>query len=186
VRGKLRGELEAIAQQKAREELAKRVAAQKAREAEEKWIAELEKQAAEEKHVQPNSRWIAMVPFGVGQFQNGNVPLGAVFAVSEALLGTASLVSIVIFNKLVSTDTSQLPSSAYPQLNGQILTAARVNQVTFAGWAALTVAGIVQAQVAFVPERTTTQKRPVPPRPKLTPVAAPVPGGAVLGISGTF
>lgn len=187
VRGKLRGELEAIAQQKARDELAKRVAAQKAREAEEKWIAELEKQAAEEKRVQPNSRWIAMVPFGVGQFQNGDVRLGVVFAAGEALLGGASLATIVIVNKLASTDPGpDSTGSLRNQLNSQIRTATTVNVVTFAGWAALTVAGVLQAQIAFVPERTTTQKRPVPPRPKLTPVAAPAPGGGILGIAGTF
>src|SRR5262249_35979026 len=66
VRGGLRAELEALMQQKAREELAKRVAAQKAREADEKWIAELQRLAGEERRVEPNSRWIAMVPLGVG------------------------------------------------------------------------------------------------------------------------
>jgi len=185
VRGTLRRELEEIAQQKARDELAKRVAAQKAREAQEKWIAALERQAAEEKRVQPNSRWMAMVPFGVGQFQNGDVRLGVAFAVGEVLLGGASLVSIVVVNKLASTDVGE-SAALIAQLNSQIRTASRVNQVTFAAWAALTVAGVVQAQVGFVPERTTTQKRPLPPRPQLSPVAAPVPGGAVLGLAGTF
>jgi hypothetical protein len=187
VRGKLRGELEGIAQQKAREELAKRVAAQKAREAQEKWITELQKLAGQEKRVRPNSRLIAMVPFGVGQFQNGDARLGVVFAAGEALLGGASLATVVIVNKLASTDPGADPTgSIRVQLNSQLRTASTVNAVMFAGWAALTVAGVVQAQVAFVPERTTTVKRPVPPRPKLTPVAAPMPGGGFLGITGTF
>ncbi|MFT3766012.1 MAG: hypothetical protein QM820_10920 [Minicystis sp.] len=185
VRGALRPELEAIAQQKAREELAKRVGAQKAREAEEKWITELERLAGEERRVEPNSRWIAMVPFGVGQFQNGDVRLGIVFAASEVLLGGASLVTVAIVNKLASTDVTRTPVNL-PALNSQIRTAVLVNQITFAAWAAVTVAGVVQAQVGFVPQRITTQKRPVPPRPRLTPIAAPVPGGGVFGLSGTF
>ena len=183
VRGALRPELEAIAQQKAREELAKRVAEQKVREADEKWIAEIQRLAGEEKRVAPNSRWIAMVPFGVGQLQNGDVRLGVTFAVAEALLGGASLVSVAIVNKLASMENDPATREA---LNSQLRTVTIVNQVTFAAWAAVTVAGVIQAQVGFVPERTTTRKRPVPPRPKVTPVAAPVPGGAVLGVVGTF
>lgn len=187
VRGALRPELEAIAQQKAREELARRVAAQKARDADEKWIAELEKLAGQEKRVIPNSRWIAMVPFGVGQFQNGNVGAGIAFAAGEVLFGGAALVSIAVVNKLASTDVGPHPSQAVVDaLNSQIRTATTVNQITFAAWAAITIAGVIQAQVSFVPEHTTTAPRPIPSRPKLAPVAAPVPGGGVLGVTGTF
>jgi hypothetical protein len=32
----------------------------------------------------------------------------------------------------------------------------------------------------------TYHDRPIPLRPKLAPVAVPVPGGAVLGLGGTF
>jgi hypothetical protein len=78
------------------------------------------------------------------------------------------------------------PQIDYTKLNAQLRTAVTVNQITFVAWAALTVAGVVQAQVGFVPERITVQKRPVPPRPTLLPIAAPVPGGAVLGLTGTF
>jgi hypothetical protein len=189
VRGGLRAELEALAQQKAREELAKRVAAQKAREADERWIAELQRLAGEERVVEPNSRWVAMVPFGVGQYQNGDIRLGVVFTVGEALLGGSALISVAVYNKLASTDLTQHPNNMrvdVPKLNQQIITAATVNQICFAGWAALSAAGVVQAQVAFVPERVTFRKRPVPPRPTVTPVAAPLPGGAVLGLTGTF
>jgi hypothetical protein len=190
VRGGLRAELEALAQQKAREELAKRVAAQKAREADEKWIAELQRLSGEERWVEPNSRWIAMVPFGGGQYQNGDVRLGVVFTVGEALLGGGALISLAVYNKLAKTDVTQRTANNqpvdFPKLNQQIMTAATVNQVCFVAWAALTAAGVVQAQVAFVPERVTFHKRPVPPRPTVTPVAAPLPGGAILGLTGNF
>ncbi|APR88197.1 Tetratricopeptide TPR_2 repeat protein [Minicystis rosea] len=184
VRGALRPELEAIAQQKARDELQKRVAGQKAREAEEKWLAELERLAGEERRIEPNSRWIAMVPFGVGQFQNGDVRLGVVFAAGEVLLGGASLVTVAVVNRLASSFS--VPNVDKNALSRQIKTVTTVNQITFAAWAAVTVAGVLQAQFGFVPERTTTVKRPIPPRPKIAPVAAPVPGGAIFGVTGTF
>ena len=186
VRGTLRPELEAIAQQKARDELAKRVASQKARDAEEKWIAELERRAGEEKRVLPNSRWIAMVPFGVGQFQNGDTALGVVFATSEALVGTASLVLVAVMNKLASQCAGLAECPQAIAVTEQIRVVTVANQITFSAWAAITAAGIAQAQIGFVPERTTTVKRPVPPRPKMVPVAAPIPGGVVFGLSGVF
>lgn len=183
VRGALRPELEAIAQQKAREELARRIKEQKRRDADEKWIADLVLRAGEMPRVTSNSRWIAMVPFGVGQFQNGNVPLGVAFAAGEALFGGTSLLMVAIVNKLASTDPTMV---VLKELNSRLRTMTMVNWVAFGGWAALTVAGVIQAQVAFVPERTTHVKRPVPPRPSLAPVASPVPGGAVLGVVGRF
>ena len=189
VHGALRPELEAIAQSKARDELAKRVAAQKLHDAEEKWIAELQRLAGEERRVELNSRLIAMVPLGVGQFQNGDIRLGIAFAAGEALLGGTSLVTVAIVNKLASIHVSSgLVDTT--KLNAKIRAAVIVNQITFATWGVLTVAGVIQAQVGFVPERTTLQKRLVPPRPTLAPMpipfAAPVPGGAVVGLTGAF
>lgn len=184
VRGTLRRELEDIAALRAKEELQKRVAAQKAREADEKWVVELQRLASE--RVSPASRFVAMVPFGVGQFQNGDTRLGITFAVGEVLLGGASLVAIAVVNKIASTEVTYATSNdELARLNTQLRTASVVNQVTFAAWAALTVAGVVQAQVAFIPERPLP-KRPIPPRPRLVPVASPVPGGAVIGVVGTF
>jgi hypothetical protein len=186
VRGQLRPELEAIAQQRAREELTRRMAGQKQRDAEEKWISELERLAGQETRVVPNSRWIAMVPFGVGQFQNGDTRLGVVFAAGEVILGAAALVTVAIVNKLAVDLFDPTLSIDKNATNARIRTVTVVNQITFAAWAAVTVAGIVQAQVGFVPEHSTTQARPVPPRPKVGPLAAPVPGGAVFGLAGTF
>ncbi len=190
VRGTIAAELRAILQQREREAEQQRLLAQQARDAERKWIEDLERLAARERTVEPNSRWIALVPFGIGQFQNGDLRLGVFFAAGEAVLGGASLVTVAIVNSLASTNigiraTTNQPVNV-PALNANIITASRVNQVTFAAWGALTVAGIIQAQVAFVPEKVTFHERPIPPRPKLLPVASPVPGGAVLGVAGTF
>jgi hypothetical protein len=181
VRGSMAAELRAIVQQRAKEAEQKRLAAQKAREAEEKWITEISEKAAMERWVEPNSRWIAMVPFGIGQFQNGDTRLGITFAVGETLLGGASLVSVFVYNKLAPAAING-NTAAQSYVNSAVL----VNRITFAAWAALTLGGVIQAQVAFVPEKVTFHKRPIPPRPKIAPVAAPLPGGAVIGLTGTF
>jgi hypothetical protein len=184
VRGMLRPELEAIEKQRAREELARRVAVQKAREAEEAWIFELQKLAEQQTEVRTSSRWVAMVPFGVGQFQNGDTKLGVAFAVGEVLFGGAAVGGVAAMFKLTATTPAN--DAQRQALNSQLRTVGVVNQVGFAGWAALAVAGVIQAQVAFVPEKPVTVKRKLPPRPRLAPVATPLPGGGYLGLGGTF
>ncbi len=187
VRSALANELRSIAQRQALEAEQKRLAAQKAHDDEEKWITDLQRQAGRERWVESNSRWLALVPFGIGQFQNGETRLGITFAAGEAILGSASLVSVAIVNSLASTNVyGRSPAINIPALNANLSTAVTVNRISFGAWAALTLAGVIQAQVAFVPEKVTYHDRPVPPRPKLVPIAAPVPRGAVLGVGGTF
>jgi hypothetical protein len=188
VRGALSAELRTILEQREKDAAMKRLAAQQAHDKEEAWIAELQRLAA--LRIEHNSRWIALVPFGIGQFQNGDVPLAVLFAAGEATLGGASLVSVAIINSLASINPNQRTASNQPPdltaLNTRINTFTEVNRVTFAAWGALTLAGVIQAQVAFVPAKVTYHDRPIPARPTLVPVAAPQPGGAVLGLAGTF
>ncbi len=190
VRGTIAAELRAILQKREREAEQQRLLVKQARDAEQAWIADLEKLAARERTVEPNSRVLAVVPFGIGQFQNGDLRLGVFFATTEAAFGGASLVAVAIVNSLASTNISARATTNQtvnvPALNANIDTAVLVNRITFATWGALTVAGIVQAQVAFVPEKVTFHDRPIPPRPKLVPLVAPVAGGATFGLGGTF
>jgi hypothetical protein len=191
VRAGLAAELRAIVQQRAKDEAQKRLNAQKAREAEEKWIHDLQELAGTERRVDTNSRWLALVPFGIGQFQNGDMRLGITFAASEMLFGGASLVTTAIINSLAKTDVYAHTAAGQPvdvaALNTEIINASIVNRVAFIGWAAISIAGVIQAQVAFVPERVSYPRRSVPPRPKIAPIAAPLPGGGgVFGVGGTF
>jgi hypothetical protein len=190
VRASIVADLRAILEQRERDEAQKRLAAQQAHDKEEAWIAELQRQASRERWIEPNSRWIALVPFGIGQFQNGDTRLGITFAVGEAALGGASLVSVAIVNSLASTNTSMHTSTDQSvdisALNAKMNAVVLVNRISFVAWGALTLAGVLQAEIAFVPEKVTYHDRPVPPRPKLVPVAAPVPRGAVFGLGGTF
>lgn len=54
------------------------------------------------------SRWIAALPFGVGQFQNRDVGLGSFFASSEALMGATSIVTAAVEMKLGSIELSHV------------------------------------------------------------------------------
>jgi len=202
VKGRIGAELEAIARREAEIALQKRLVEQKAEDDERRWLEEIQRLAGQERVVTKNSRIVAAVPFGVGQFQNGSPGLGWFFAISEAVTGAAALTFAGVYNYYVSVDRKTVdPETGQPVdvagLNNAIQTAAKLNQVAFGTWAALTIAGIVQAQLAFVPEVSTTVKRPIPKRPvpreeqksgppSVVPVVSFLPGGAGLGLIGRF
>lgn len=202
VKARIRAELEAIARKEAEIALQKRLAEQKAEDDKSRWLEQIQRLAGEERVTKKNSRIVAAIPFGVGQFQNGSPGLGWFFAISEAVTGAAALTFAGVFSYYVSVDRTTVDPETGQRvdvvvLNNTIRTAATLNQVAFGTWAALTVAGIVQAQIAFVPEVVTTVKRPVPKPPapleekksapvSLLPVVSVVPGGAGLGVVGRF
>jgi hypothetical protein len=178
VRTRLAPEFEAEARAQAERDQAQKIAQQK-------WIDELKRLAGTEKVVQVNSRAIALLPFGVGQFQNGDTALGVFFAVSEALAGGTAIAA----GALESYYTGLDPTSNPVALTSRVDTSATVNRIAFGAWAGLTLAGIIQAQVGFVPERSFTRPRPVPPPPpppKVLPTVSFQPGGATVGLVGRF
>lgn len=193
VKGRIRAELEAIARKEAEETAAKQAAIKKAQDAEKAWLDELQRLAGKEKIIERNSRLVAAVPFGIGQLQNGEKGLGVFFAVSEALTGIAS----IAFSGATYYWESVNPNTVNPDtgtkadpdaITSTKETVALLNRVTFTTWAALTVAGVLQAQLAFVPERVTYVDRPLPKRPP--PVVLPAislsPGGSFVGVAGRF
>jgi hypothetical protein len=119
----------------------------------------------------PPSRWIAALPFGAGQFQNGDVGLGVLFAVSESLFGIASIASVAYVGALVRTTPGRV--SDVSSLNQRLEIATTVNRVTFGGFAALAVAGVLEAQVNF-------GRKPV------AVTAGAAPGGALVGLRAAF
>ncbi len=187
IRGKLRAELDRQVQKQAEEALKARLAEQAARDAQEKWIAELQRLAGQEKKVDFHSRWLAMVPFGVGQYQNGDITLGVFFTVSGAILGTATLVSAGVVNAYANADPNR-PCDALCRSarDTNVKLAATVNRVTFGTFVGAALAGIVQAQIAFQPSVTSVVTRPVPPRPKVAPTVSLQPGNLGVGVIGTF
>ena len=124
----------------------------------------LEELAQKETLVQRNSRAKAFIPFGFGQFQNREPGLGYTLLVSQAVLGSLSLTSIIVQSRL-ATEAYQLRregtvNEASYQQTQEVWGTART--LSFWGFAALAAGGILHAQLGFVPEFKETRRRPLP------------------------
>lgn len=112
-----------------------------------------------------NSRWLALVPGGVGQFQNGDEGLGWMFLLSEtAFLGVA--VGALIWHQELSVQVARAQAvgdaAAVAEGNRLLDAAFGLHWASFGALAAFAVAGIVEAQVSFVPTRVVVQRRRAP------------------------
>jgi hypothetical protein len=154
-------------------------------------VAGLERLAQQETVITPKTRWLALVPFGVGQFQNGEQALGYVFLTSEILLAASTLTTLGVETHLVlATSRADKPEQS---INGTLADWKTALEYSSYAWLGVSVIGIVEAELAFVPEQRQLRKRSLPSelRPETSqisvrPNAAPVPGGAVFGLSGRF
>lgn len=153
-------------------------------------VEELERLAAQEFLVHENQRWIAWLPFGVGQFQNGDATLGAVFLTAETLfLGTTIAAVSISLDTHSQAGGKRVRSDPF---NDQLELAYRVHLA--AGGAFLLTAGlgILEAHVNFVPEQRlrsrprSTSSRPPSEKVRVAPSVRPTEGGAVLGVVGRF
>lgn len=120
-------------------------------------IRRLEALAGIETVERQHSRWIAMLPFGIGQFQNGDAGLGTALAVTQGLLAAASITTFVLHRSLPSPNA--IATSEYPR-------AAQLERAyTISNWAAtgllglVAVIGIVDAQIRFKPVERFSRSR---------------------------
>lgn len=193
VKDSLVGELRL--QEQAAIEKARQEAAERQRGDNERWAycLMLERFARQEVIVVRNRRWVAAVPFGVGQFQNGNEALGWIFLGTEAALGLTALTALNVHSHL------QTKADAARERGGSA--GADVNErlddwhlaLTLSTYGLLGVAalGIGEAQLSFVPEVRTVRERALPAVPKpssvtVTPRVSGGPGKLELGVAGTF
>jgi hypothetical protein len=198
-RGRIRERLNQIAHEKALEEAERRARLEAEGRAQVQRLRMLEKLAAEEKTIAVHSRWIALLPFGAGQFQNGQNGLGWGFLGLEGALVVAAAITLPVFLSDLQSESyayahnDQYSTTAYRQRASGVRLANIGLNLAFAGVA---LAGIVQAQFAFVPEEAHLLHRPIPevaPAPpnvsfQLAPI---VPlegrgGGMAFGIGGRF
>ncbi|HEY4122060.1 MAG TPA: hypothetical protein VGM56_29540, partial [Byssovorax sp.] len=93
VKRRLQPTLDKLIQSRVTEGSKHQIDVQRAKDDYGRWIANLEQQASQEHLFQKNSRLIALLPFGVGQFQNGDRNLGFVVLGAEAALGGGSIVA---------------------------------------------------------------------------------------------
>jgi len=148
------------------------------KEAERKRRAEAERIFIE-RSVEHHSRLVATIPFGVGQFQNGQNTKAALFLSAELAFGAASLAGYLTLEQKYPVDTSTNRRYFPP---GQENTArALIGLQLGAGiafWATLAW-GLIDAHVLF--RREVVKTREVPQPPKAVTIR---PGG--LGLQGAF
>jgi tetratricopeptide (TPR) repeat protein len=119
----------------------------------------LEKLAAEETVEKVNSRWIAAIPFGAGQFQNENRKLGIMFATTESAFLAASIATFIGHNSL----RDENPAPGEIERARRVEKALRIgNWVSVGAFVSFAVAGIVEAEVRFRPVIRTTRQRELP------------------------
>jgi hypothetical protein len=176
-------------------EKARRQAEERLRVDNERWayMLQLERLAREEVVVVRNRRWIAAVPFGVGQFQNGSQALGWVFFGTEAALGITALTALSVHTHLQTKvgEAKEHGASADPDVNDRLSDWHLALELSTYGMLGVAALGIAEAQLSFVPEVRTVRERPMPKRPSSTGVwvMPRVSGGAgkvELGVIGRF
>jgi hypothetical protein len=125
----------------------------------------LRRLAEEEVVVAKSSRVVASLPFGAGQFQNGDETLGNVFLIGEGVLAAGAFVSTAIlldeysnannFNRDGSIKESSRSAIQVPYVIMGATTIALLSSMAL---------GILQAHVAYQPERRIgVRTRPLPP-----------------------
>lgn len=96
---------------------------------------------------------LAWVPFGAGQFQNGNADLGAFFLVTESITLLGAVGSFAAWVPLQDQGTVDLG----------ILRALQVaNWVSVGALGVLALAGVIEAHINFVPSHRERRRREVP------------------------
>lgn len=160
---------------------------------EQRRVARLESLVATETLLHQNYRWVASVPFGVGQFQNGDDVWGALFLGTEVLaLGTAvfAVSSELGIHSQADGGRSVRDPDSYNLPLSQLRTAGVFGTAAFVFLAGV---GILEAHINFVPERPVGRRpRPLPAELQrkdsvtLTPAVSGDSGSLSLGVSGRF
>ncbi len=119
-------------------------------------IQMLEELASVETVEKVNSRWIAAIPFGVGQFQNEDRPLGIMFAVTESAFLIASIATFIGHNSL----RDENPVESEIERAQRVERALRIgNWVSVGAFLSFAIAGVIEAEVRFKPVIRSTRKR---------------------------
>jgi hypothetical protein len=164
-RSRIRARLASMKAEQARIEQEARDRAEAERHREAARVALLEKVASEEVVRRQSSRWIALLPFGVGQFQNGDGTLGGLLLATEAAMvaGNGISVGVALYDAGKANDANKRYDPTGEQYETYAQQAATVGNVLVAGFALAAIAGVIQAQIAFVPEHVEVRKRALAP-----------------------
>lgn len=158
-------------------------------------VKKLEELASTEVVIQRGSRFVASLPFGVGQYQNRSNALGTVFLVSESLLLGTSLVAVAVMGNQYSLID---PRAFGSDISRNAMIARNISIVSFYGFAAVALGGILEAHINFVPEFRSQRKRELPKElrtpskrangssAQLLPWVTPSANGFEVGVLGAF
>ena len=174
-KSKLRDKLNEIAAQRARDAAAEKARQETLARRQGAYVLLLEQAASEEHVTSANSRWIALLPFGVGQFQNGKTALGVVFLSAEASLLVATGITFGMYRYAIGNATDALAADVNTTPNDKIrlYRAYADRAATIRYWnlglvatlGAAAVAGLIEAQINYVPAVNSIRKRPLPTIP---------------------
>ena len=173
IRAQKRGEQQA--RQKAASEEADR---RRQRELEEERRRLQELTPSVERRVVQREFWVSVMPFGIGQLQNGDRTLGIALATAEVIAGAASGGSALLIEELRDSSTGRFNNRGAG--NTPYLTASRLNVLKWASaglFYALWAAGAIHAAVRFKPEEQLPDRLlQAPPPPATPPTSPPAPG----------
>lgn len=113
--------------------------------------------AKTERVVERHSRWTALLPFGVGQFQNGHDGLGLVLAVSQVSLLAASVTTFLLHDSLRGSSPEDVQSAIFAERAYRY-----TNRVSFGLFVVAAVGGIIDAQLRYRPSRRYERQRDLP------------------------
>jgi hypothetical protein len=183
-RVRVRDKLDAIQAEKVRKAQEAKAKLEGERQKQALRLATLEKMASTEVVIEHHSRWLALVPFGVGQFQNGQFADGWVFLAAEGLLTGATVVASGLsfyYEQHAFTAAANHNASSVVAYENLARWSALTDDVLVGALALTMVGGVIHAEATFVPERVETRKREIPPV-SLTPFVGPT----GIGIAGRF
>lgn len=156
-------------------------------------VAELERLAALETVVRQNQRWLAWVPFGVGQFQNDDATLGWVFLSVETALTVTAITATSIELGLHSRAQGGRAALDARDLTNKVTAARQVGTAAWLGLIGVAAGGIAEANLSYRGEVPLGQrKRQLPDALRSSEVSAgafdvePVIGAAYIGVQGRF
>ena len=202
-RARMRERLSAMAAEQARREAERRAREDADRKRQAGHLALVERLASEEEVTDRHSRWVSLLPFGVGQFQNGKNALGWFFLGSEAALVAGGCIALPFYtyNATQGIDAYEhVQTSRASDYFDRANIARAMNIVLLSSAAGVGVLGVVQAQLAYVPDvvtikhrvipdaRATSSRLPAPPwlLPSVSPILAPGHGAVGGQASVTF
>ena len=106
-----------------------------------------------ERRVVQHEFWVSMMPFGIGQLQNGDRTLGMVLATAQVIAGASSAGSALLIEELRDSSTGRFSNTGPGSTPYR--TAERLNVVKWVGagiFYALWAAGAIHAAIRFQPE----------------------------------